>query len=483
MISTAFGSASRGGASFAASLLIVLVSACGFAPIGTATAGSDGDADGDSDGDADGDSDGDADGDSDGDADGDSDGDTDADADADIDEPPSCVEGNWRCIEDQAERCVGGFWTIEQVCHLGCHGTAPRCARFIPSNITAEDLESAAGDVTVPTTVDIDTTTCAGLAGATAAIVMDDSSRRLCVLSMGTLHVTRSGILRARGRNPLVLAVRGDVVIDGTLDVNAVGSEEGPGGGAGGAGDADAPGVLGGLGGDCANTGDIGGSGGANGGFGGNGGGVSSGGPCGVSIGASAVPASDPPALLGGGGGGGGETGDGSGGGAGGGGGGALQISSGAAIHLSSTALIAANGGGGLGGARFSGGGGAGAGGTIILEGPVVLIDGRVVANGGGGGGCGDGVGGSDGDDGYNDATRSQGGAAGPPEVGHGADGGAAAFADGDDAPTGIWNGGGGGGGVGRIYLRALAGGISYGSATLSPTDFDALVERVAVLD
>jgi hypothetical protein len=175
---------------------------------------------------------------------------------------------------------------------------------------------------------------------------------------------------------PLAFLSRGNITIDGTININGIsgitfagliGGSGGPGGYAGGGNDS----IGGGPGGGGSST--MGGGSGTGGGFGGSGG-YALFAPGGVTYGNLLQ------ALQGGSGGGGGAAG------LGGGGGGALEI--GAVGNIFIDGSILANGGGGGGGRRGQGGGGGGgSGGGILIHGNSVTLTGSLSAQGGQGGG------------------------------------------------------------------------------------------------
>jgi hypothetical protein len=277
------------------------------------------------------------------------------------------------------------------------------------------------------------------------------------VLPMRGLRVDASHTLRLIGSRPVILAVFGDVVVDGLINAGAAGTAPGAGGnspacatGAGAVGAAASSSGGGGGGGAFAIAGGAGGN--SN---------LSAAGALGGSINGT----TDLTPFRGGcGGGAGGDT-----GGTGGGGGGGVQIS--ASDLMTIRGRVAAQGGGGQGGqSDQSGGGGGGSGGAILLEATFISFgpSARVTANGGSGGEgdncCGtgtyDGAGGRDGrQDGVGvvnggDTANSPGGAggaggAGPTAAQDGLPGTTASTSGG----TLRGGGGGGGGGVGRIRL------------------------------
>jgi hypothetical protein len=176
------------------------------------------------------------------------------------------------------------------------------------------------------------------------------------------------GSITATGNFPLALLSRGDILMNGTIDVSANSAVGGPGGGAGGVMSHDIIGTGGGPG---------GGSSSAGGGFGGPGGFAPYlSGPPGATYGNLLV------SLQGGSGGGGG-------GGfpfAGGGGGGGIEMGAVGNISIGGGGILA-NGGAGHGGHRgAANGSGGGSGGGILLHGDSVSLTSILSAKGGAGG-------------------------------------------------------------------------------------------------
>ncbi|MGA9524768.1 MAG: hypothetical protein WBV82_25140 [Myxococcaceae bacterium] len=310
-----------------------------------------------------------------------------------------------------------------------------------------------------------------GVPPPTPQVVTLSNGSEAVVLPMKGLIIRKQSALRLTGTRPVILAVYGDVSIEGYLFGGALGPLHGPGGGhaaicGNGTG---TPGATGGLGG-----GGGGGGFGSAGGVGGAGQDLTAGGGAGVANGtATLVP------LRGGCGGGAG----GNGGGAGGGGGGAFQIS--ASGRLTVTGLVGAPGGGGQGATAPNGaGGGGGGGGAIVLEGNHLSFAANAIisASGGAGGegrgpsgpGAGDGRNGEDGP--FFVAEVAEGGRGGSSRGGDGGDG---AFGDSVPARTGGNGdrdggeggaGGGGGGGVGRIRVNVGSGTCSNAGARFLPS-------------
>lgn len=305
--------------------------------------------------------------------------------------------------------------------------------------------------------LEIDTTSgkfACGIAAPSKVIDQGPGNPKIRVFYVNGFRVGRDSKVRVTGTNALAIVSRGDVVIEGILDVSAENREcdGGPGGFRGGAGK-EGKGENGfGLGAGLGAVYPAGASGGSFGGLGGAGGSdvgytPTSGAASGVKYGnAELVP------LIGGSGGGGDSY-------CGGGGGGALQIVSSTSIH------VVAGGGINAGGAsskNYHGGGGSG--GAILVEAPKVTVQGTLAANGGGGGyGCG----------GELASTPACGGSSYQPGVGSSAiDGNGAPGGDGDGS------GGGGGGGAGRIRIVTHAEDARI-EGTLSPATSTSLATQV----
>lgn len=306
-----------------------------------------------------------------------------------------------------------------------------------------------------------------GVPAPKPVVVAQPSGPEVVVLPMERLEVKAGNGLRFSGSRPVILAVRGDALIAGAIDVGAIGARPGPGGSFGGCGSGE--GQPGGTG-----NGNKAGGGGGAGGFGTAGGdgaegsGHASGGAGGAANGnAELVP------LRGGcAGGRGGKSSA-----ARGAGGGGVQISAAGVLEVSG--VIAAPGGGGSGGKTGpGGGGGAGSGGAILLEGEVIKVTttARLTAHGGGGG-EGDGspdeglYDGEDGEDGHRgDASPALGGNTSSWGGAGGYGGVEGSSATGGEKPSNEpAGGGGGGGGIGRVRLNARTGCSLNASALLSP--------------
>jgi hypothetical protein len=298
--------------------------------------------------------------------------------------------------------------------------------------------------------------TCTASANLTnpAVIIMADGVEA-AVLPLQSLTIPAGVTLRIAGRRPVILAVSGEVVINGSIVAVAGAVSKWFAGGATWRTAAYLSGLcpietLSGGGGGSRSTDDSGGGGGAFCGKGGSS--LTSTGPVvngGVPYGTEGlIP------LLGGSSGGMGSiavtTGPH--------GGGAVQIVAGSSIVLSETAIINMGGGASLAPGASRGGGG-GSGGAILLEAPIVTVRGVLAANGASGSG------------GY--LSQPEDGMAGDQPAlcrngncGMGSAGGVTAGADGPAAT-------GGGGGAGRIRINAGCGGtITIGAtAIISPSE------------
>ncbi len=354
---------------------------------------------------------------------------------------------------------------------------------YTPSNFDPNALDPAsAPDVILDCAATYDSSNPSGFSdwcGQPAPIMVVDTAPVLdvVIVTLQSFAITSTGSLTISGDKPVILAVYGDVTIDGQIMANADGAQPGPGGNASG---------------HCSSgTGDDGdsfqfgsdgsGAAGGGGGFGlpGAQGGCSYGGlfTCNDTPGGnggSAEGTADLKPLRGGCAGGEGGV-DGSspgGGGPGGGGGGAVQIS--AAGSLLVSGIISAAGGGGSTHdvQRSHGGGGGGSGGAVLLEGNTATIASGawVTANGGGGGAgaydccaCSNGHG-------YNGNPDSGVRANGGSGCNNSGDGGSGGASQGP-AQTGVdgyyEGGGGGGGGVGRIRFNSH--GVCTNQGSFSP--------------
>jgi len=387
------------------------------------------------------------------------------------------------CTDGVLNRCEDGE-PVTETCALGCASTEVRCARMVPSNVSADLWDEEAANVILPSDAEVrfDTSTCDAAMTSTQVVTQSDGSEA-CVLQAGNFEVGENAILTITGNRPLILMSSGNVVIDGVIDVSARGPEPGPGGFAGGQllGNADGEGPGHGSGGSHASDDSDGGGGGGGlcgmGGDGGVGSGTA-GGVGGESIAGDwrLVP------LHGGSGGGRGRgliTMD-SIGSAGGAGGGALQIS--ALGNMTVRGGILAGGGGGRGGSSAimlptstgSSGGGGGSGGTVLLEALSVTLsgDGFIRAIGGaGGGGADDTSSGGTGEDGVLAVTRAGGGASGGDLGADGGDSGGDDQLPGDSGRENNrrgGNGGGGGGSAGCVVVHAADGRVP-GRARINP--------------
>lgn len=282
------------------------------------------------------------------------------------------------------------------------------------------------------------------------------------VLSVDSLEVGPTTILRVVGTRPLVVAAWTTIAVSGTIDASSAPTSPGAGSnpagcathaalpgqnningaGAGGGGGFAA---AGGKGGDCNN--------GGNGGSGGT---------------LIAVPL-----LLGGCSGANGGAGEQLGG-VGGAGGGAVQLTARMGITLAVSARINAGGAGGAGATSNGnesdgGGGGGGAGGMIGLQGATVTLTAGAIlaANGGGGGQGSNNAPGGRGTNGQLSTLRAPGGSGG--DAGNGGGGGALGGPNGGPGNNDAADGGGGGGGaIGYVVLTSTAA-PTVGGATISP--------------
>jgi hypothetical protein len=303
-------------------------------------------------------------------------------------------------------------------CKDGCpndSATTTACFLYTPNNFDPRALNFANAPNTTLNcgTTTLDTTpatpTLSNWCGTAPALVVQNQNGgpSVVVVALTGLTIASGSTLRLVGSRPVVLAVVGDVAIQGSIDANASAATAGAGGnwscaasaGADGTGNS-STGAGGGGGGGFSTTGGQGGPGGSG-----------SQGASGTARGdANIVP------LIGG-----------CNGGRGGGcpsaylaaGGGAVQISASGNVTVSGT--VSANGAGGSSGCGSEGGGsGGGSGGAVLIEGHTLNIGaGTLTANGAGGGsadgngGNGSGTAGTSGSNGGNGGANGGGGGGG----------------------------------------------------------------------
>jgi hypothetical protein len=323
-----------------------------------------------------------------------------------------------------------------------------------PANISSTAFDAATVNGPTGVTVVIDTSNPCTITPGIAAELLDCSNSAFVVVRVLDWQIAG---LNVTGPRPLVIAAKGNVLLDGTISVAAVGAVAGPGAVALGTG---AKGIDGGGGGKRS------GGGGAGHGAPGAASGTADNGNV---AGAAGGPSYGAFADLTGGSAGGNSTKLEAGCGSGGGGGGALQVSAQGSISFGTTAAIHASGGGGLGGCGDHGGGGGGSGGTVILEaknGVTLTTDLSILATGGGGGGGG--AGGGGGGNGGNGKDGDINGGDGGDGLGDGTKGGKGGGTDvAKSSDTAKKPSGGGGGAVGRIYVRNAMG--TTGSKVVPP--------------
>ncbi|HET8933481.1 MAG TPA: hypothetical protein VFN67_08585 [Polyangiales bacterium] len=334
------------------------------------------------------------------------------------DDPDKLAPGSCGCGSPDTDSDADGTLDCNDVCPNGAWTSTEPCLPYAPANIDPKLLDfSNTAAVTFDcgvTTLDTSHTTpvLSNSCGATPRISVqtqgDGSS--VTVLTMRDLTVAKGSSLRLVGSRPVVFAVLGDAVIDGSIDASA---------------NRDTPGAGGDV--ACsASTGKegsgnffFGAGGGGGGGFGTSGGAGGLGDDARAGAGGAVRGSESLVPLLGGcsGGRGGGcnETAA---------GGGALQLS--ASGRVSVRGAIRANGAAGVKGCGFEGGGsGGGSGGAILIEARAIEAAPLALEANGGNGGEADGVGGA--------------GSTAPTLVGGAGE---------NDSANG---GGGGGGGYGRI--------------------------------
>ncbi len=312
-----------------------------------------------------------------------------------------------------------------------------------PSNFTEAQLPAGAGaaiTVSCPTTLNTSGTpsiTNGSCVSMPPFSIITQGGESIVLIRVPSLTVNLFHTLSIVGSRPVIFAVTGNVVIDGTIRaLNGFGPAA------------------------CGNGGNGNGSGSGSGLGGGGGGGFGSagaqGGSAGGSGGGTAPAPNGQPALIplrGGCNGGDGQA-------AGGKGGGAVQLTASGSITVSGVITTPGGSGQGANASTGNSGGGGGSGGAILLEAATVILNfsARLTANGGSGG---EGSGGDPGFDG-NDGNELSGAAT--PNGGNnsaaGGNGGAGAGLStaagaGISGATHNDGAGGGGGGVGRIRINA----------------------------
>jgi hypothetical protein len=303
-----------------------------------------------------------------------------------------CMPSSLSCSSNAVEHCTAdGLNGPSDTCSLSCvSAPAPHCAYIQPnyaalSNVCDSLATAPSFQISANQTLDTSqNNNC-------SSVVTQTTGPEICVIRYGTYKIDAGKTLSVTGSRAFAVVTDGALTIDGTLDVSASGSTNGPGGGT----------VRSGAMADV----DIGGGGAGFATAGGN-----------ANGGAAATNPADLVYLVGG-----PRPNDSQLVGSGGGGGAAILISCRGAVTVSATGLIDAGGGGGPGGVdtvmgndsgaeHFSAGGG-GAGGNVVIEGTSVSVLGQVFANGGaGGGGSGVDVNGNSGSDGTRSATVAAGG-------------------------------------------------------------------------
>jgi hypothetical protein len=352
----------------------------------------------------------------------------------------------------------------------------PSIFPFIPSNFTEAQLPMSSGALTFncgTTTLDTGqagetnlrwTNNCPGTAAPAFTEIALGTTQFGVLLFADSLSIAPSSTLAVTGERALLIAVRNDATIDGTLDVGSTPGRPGP---AAGRNCGPSNGGNGGQGTGANNSSVAGGGGGGGFGTAGGAGAPGEGGAAAGKAGSAMTYSALVPLRGGCNGGNGGRknspNGDG------GRGGGAVQLTVGGTLTIGAGRVAAygerghggLNTGGNSNGSTRGGGGGGGSGGGVLLEAAIVRVgpSGAVTANGGGGGEAAGGSTGADGQDGNPAlATVATGGSSATcgGNGGNGAAGsvGAQAGMPGDTCNNGK-SGGGGGGGVGVIVIKA----------------------------
>ena len=288
-----------------------------------------------------------------------------------------CTPGTSECGSGVVNQCSGsGAWTPAETCIFDCVASpTPHCAylqpKYLPDicdAVATDDKFEITSSATMDTTAD---PSCNG------GILPQTGGPDICIVRYKTISIDANKTFAVKGTRALALVSDGDLRVDGTLDIAAHGSIDGPGGGLyRSGGSVSGPSAGGGAGFH------------QSGGAGANltvDGGASNGG----------LATTDPAllnTLISGPRGGGGAA-----------GGAATLISCRGRVTVSG--MLSAGGGGGIGGFPSGGAalGGGGGGGYTVLQGLAISVTGAVYANGGGGGAGGNTsttTGGAGGDDG-----------------------------------------------------------------------------------
>lgn len=350
--------------------------------------------------------------------------------------PGACIFGN-----KNGQACdagTGGPATCDT--SFNCNAAPSSLFPYPPSNFAESDLPTDGGlalTLGASRTLNTDNTpTLSGTSMPPFRIFTPTGGVPTVLVSLTGLNVTGTNVLTITGARPLIIAVVGNVQIDGKIVARNAGTPAACGnGGNGGSGSGN--GIGGGGGGGFGSIGGVGGT---------TGGTAATAGP--VNGGATLTP------LRGGCKGGNASAANG------GTGGGAFQLTVSGTLSLNG--FIAAPGGGGNAGTNNSdGAGGGGSGGGILLEGASVTFSGltRLTANGGSGGegAANNGTNGSAGSEGNDNSTTATPGGSGSSSGGNGGAGAAGTTAAGSGSGAGSDNdgSGGGGGGVGRVRVNA----------------------------
>lgn len=390
--------------------------------------------------------------------------------------PPSqCHAATGACADGGAclfnprtgQACDAGNTAGPATCTAGfnCVAATPPLFPYVPSNFTEPQVPTTDGGVVFTvscnTTIDSSNTpsiTSSCLSMPPFGLITPSGGESTLVLGVNSLTVNIGQTLTIQGSRPVIFAVLGNVLINGTVRArNAGGTSAACGNGGAGTDVGSGNGVGGGGGGGFGSAGGVGGLGGGAGA-----------GPAGGVNGAVGLKP-----LRGGCNGGNGFA---TGGAAGGAGGGAIQISATGSVTLNGT--ITAPGRGGAGAANSGGksGGGGGSGGALLLEGATVALGGasHLTAQGGGGG---EGEGGNAGNPGADGLELfilpAAGGFFGSTAGGNGGAGATrdAVAGPGLDGSSNNDGAGGGGGGVGRVRINASTScNIPGTGPALSPT-------------
>lgn len=355
----------------------------------------------------------------------------------------SCASNAITCNGKRIERCdANGMVVVEKTCIADCVASpSPHCPVLEPKYVgnVCETMPTMALDTAAANALDT------SLDANCTLVITQANGPDICVVARSSITIGTGSLVVTGSRALALVAVTGDLTVNGVIDVGATKHVSGPGGGtivSGAASTSSAGGGGAGFGTAGAAGGDtLAGNGGA-------GGAAVDPLALGMLVGGARAPKGTGiiNAVAGGG------------------GGGALTLIA-CRATVSIAGIIDARGGGGAAQHDTVAGGsiaqsdcaaGGGSGGYVVIQGLDVRVTGEVYANGGAGGGANtsNDASGQAGEDGTRSATTAAKGGTGS---GGGANGGNGAIvgvapAGGGGTATGV-NGGGGGGACGRLQV------------------------------